>query len=150
VFASVYRRCIQGIAEAQRLRLAAAGRYYAEALPLAEQHVGPNSIAALPASLISRIRYEQGQVAEAEAMLVDRLPLINASAMLECVLSSYFAMVPVAAFRMNFDRAYKLLERALGTMRDWGRLCAAAALERAWLHLKEARISEACCGSRAS
>jgi LuxR family transcriptional regulator, maltose regulon positive regulatory protein len=66
VFASVYRRCIQGIAEAQRLRLAAAGRYYAEALPLAEQHVGPNSIAALPASLISRIRYEQGQVEEAD------------------------------------------------------------------------------------
>jgi LuxR family transcriptional regulator, maltose regulon positive regulatory protein len=27
-------------------------------------------------------------------------------------------------------------------MRDWGRLCAAAALERVWLHLKEGRISE--------
>jgi hypothetical protein len=51
-------------------------------------------------------------------------------------------MVRVAAFRMNFDRAYTLLERALGTMRDWGRLCAAA-LGRVWLHLKEARISEA-------
>jgi LuxR family transcriptional regulator, maltose regulon positive regulatory protein len=146
VFASVYRRCIQGIAEAQQLRLAAAERYYTEASRLAEQHVGANSIAAaLPASLISRIRYEQGQVEEAEAMLLDRLPFISASAMLECVLSAYFAMVRVAAFRMNFDRAYTLLERAenLGTRRDWGRLCAAVALERVWLHLKEGRISEA-------
>jgi LuxR family transcriptional regulator, maltose regulon positive regulatory protein len=146
VFASVYRRCIQGIAEAQQLRLAAAERYYAEASRLAEQHVGPNSIAAaLPASLISRLRYERGQVEEAEAMLVDRLPFISAGAMLECVLSAYFAMVRIAAFRMNLDRAYTLLERAenLGTTRDWGRLCAAVALERVWLHLKEERISEA-------
>jgi LuxR family maltose regulon positive regulatory protein len=146
VFASVYRRCIQGIAEARQLRLAAAERYYSEASRLAEQHVGPNSVAAaLPASLISCIRYEQGRVEEAEAMLVDRLPFISAGAMLDCVLSAYFAMVRVAAFRMNFDRAYTLLERAenLGMMRDWGRLCAAAALERIWLHLQEDRISEA-------
>jgi LuxR family maltose regulon positive regulatory protein len=145
VFASVYRRCIQGIAEAQQLRLTAAERYYAEASRLAEQHVGPNSIAAaLPASLIARIRYEQGRVEEAEAMLVDRLPFISAGAMLECVLNAYFAMVRVAAFRMNFDRAYTLLERAenLGMMRGWGRLCAAVALERVWLSLKEGRISE--------
>jgi LuxR family maltose regulon positive regulatory protein len=146
VFASVYRRCIQGIAELQQLRLAAAERYYAEALRLAEQHVGPNSIAAaLPASLIARIRYEQGRVDEAEAMLVDRLQVINAGTMLDCVLSAYFVMVRVAALRKNFDRAYTLLERAenLGTTRDWGRLCASVALERVWLHLKEGRISEA-------
>ncbi len=145
VFASVYRRCIQGIAEVQQLRLAAAERYYAEASRLAEQHVGPNSIAAaLPASLIARIRYEQGRVEEAESMLVDRLPSISAGAMLECVLSAYLAMVRIAAFRMNFDRAHTLLERAdnLGMIRDWGRLCAAVALERVWLYLKEGRISE--------
>jgi LuxR family maltose regulon positive regulatory protein len=145
VFASVYHRCVQGIAEVQQL-LAAAERYCTEALRMAEQHGNPNSIAAaLPASLIARIRYEPGRVEEAEAMLVDRLQLINAGTMLECVLSAYFAMVRVAAFRKNFDRAYTLLERAenLGTMRDWGRLCAAMTLERVWLHLKEGRISEA-------
>jgi len=45
---------------------------------------------------------------------------------------------------MNFDRAHTLLERAdnLGMIRDWGRLCAAVALERVWLYLKEGRISE--------
>jgi LuxR family maltose regulon positive regulatory protein len=149
VFSSVYRRCIQGIAEAQQLRLATAERYYTEASRLAEQHVGPNSIAAaLPASLISRIRYEQGRVEEAEALVVDRLPFISAGAMLECVLNAYFTMVRVAAFRKNYDRAHVLLERAdnLGMMRDWGRLCAAVALERVWLHLKEGRFSEGAAG----
>jgi ATP/maltotriose-dependent transcriptional regulator MalT len=145
VFASVYRRCIQGIVETQQLRFAEAERYYTEALGLAEQHVGPNSIAAaLPASLLSRIRYEQSEVEEAEAMLVDRLPLISEGALLDCVMSAYFTMVRAAAFRKNLDRAYILLERAesLGRTRDWGRLCAAVALERVWLHLKEGRINE--------
>jgi LuxR family maltose regulon positive regulatory protein len=146
LFASVYRRCIQGIAEVQQLRLAAAERHYAEASRLAEQHVGPNSIAAaLPASLIARIFYEQGRVDEAETILVDRLPLISAGAMPECVLSTNYVMVRVAAFRSNFDRAHTLLERAdsLSMMRGWGRLYAAAALERVWLYLGEDRISEA-------
>src|SRR5438128_11750669 len=93
VFASVYYRCIQGKAEVQQLRIAAADRYYLDALRLAEQYVGPSSIAAaLPASLIARIRYEQGRLDEAETMLVDRVSLINAGAMLDCVLSAYFVM----------------------------------------------------------
>lgn len=145
LFASVYRRCIQGIVEARQLRFAAAERYFAEAAQLAEQHVGANSIAAaLPASLTSRIRYEQGQVEEAETMLVDRLPFINAGAMLECVLSATFTMVRVAASRQNFDRAHTLLERAesLGWARDWVRLCAAVILERVSLYLAEGRVSE--------
>jgi LuxR family transcriptional regulator, maltose regulon positive regulatory protein len=149
LFASVYRRCIQGFAEVQQLRLDAAQRYYADASRLAEQHAGPNSIAAaMPASLISRISYEQGRIEEAEAMLVERIPLISAGAMLECVLSAYLTTVRVAAFRMNFDRAYTLLERAdnLGMVREWGRLCAAVALERVSLHLKEGRFSEAAAG----
>jgi LuxR family maltose regulon positive regulatory protein len=146
VFASVYRRCIQGIAEVQQLRPAAAERHYAEASRMAEQHVGSNSIAAaLPASLMSRIYYEQGRADEAEAMLVDRLPLISAGVMPECVLNAYYVLVRAAAFRSNFDRAHTLLERAenLGTARGWARLCAAVALDRVWLYLKEERLNEA-------
>src|SRR5215831_19209868 len=37
VFASVYRRCLQGLAELQQLRLATAERYYLDAVALAEQ-----------------------------------------------------------------------------------------------------------------
>jgi LuxR family maltose regulon positive regulatory protein len=145
VFASVYYRCIQGMAEAQQLRIAAAERYYLDALRLAERYVGPNSVAAaLPASLIARIRYEQGRLDEAEAMLVDRVSLINAGAMLDCVLSAYFVMARIAVHKMNPERAYTLLEWAenQGNTRGWGRLSAAAALERARLCLNEGRIEE--------
>ena len=93
VFASVYYRCLQGMAEAQQLRFASADRHYLDALRLAEQHVGPNSVAAaLPASLIARIRYEQGRLDEAESLLIYRVPLINAGTLLDCVLSAYSVM----------------------------------------------------------
>src|SRR5258708_7597893 len=146
VFASVYYRCLQGMAEAQQLRFAAAERYYLDALRLAEQHVGPNSVAAaLPASLIARIRYEQGRLDEAESMLIDRVSLINAGTMLDCVLSAYFVMARIAVHRMNLERAHTLLELAenQGNTRGWARLSAAAVLERARLCLSEGRIDEA-------
>jgi LuxR family maltose regulon positive regulatory protein len=146
VFASVYYRCIQGMAEAQQLRIAAAERYYLDALQLAERYVGPNSVAAaLPASLIARIRYEQGRLDEAESMLIDRVSLIDAGAMLDCVLSAYFVMARIAVHRMNLECANTLLELAenQGNTRGWARLSAGAVLERARLCLSEGRIDEA-------
>src|SRR5262249_32707371 len=140
LFASVYRRCIQGMAESQQLRLPAAERYYLDALALAEQHVGADSVAAaLPASLIARIRYEQGRLDEAEAMLIDRTSLIGAATMLDCVLSAYFVMARVAVHRNNLGRAHTLLDWAenQGSKRGWGRLCGAAMFERARLYLGE-------------
>ncbi len=145
VFASVYYRCLRGMAEAQQLRMASAERYYLDALRLAEQHVGPNSVAAaLPASLIARLRYEQGRLDEAESMLIDRMPLINAGTLLDCVLSAYFVMARIAIHKMNLARAHTLLEWAenQGNTRGWGRLSAAAVFERARLCLSEGRIDE--------
>src|SRR5882757_9627969 len=146
VFASVYRRCLHGIAEERQIRLAAADGHYREGLRIAEQDVGPNSIAAaLPASLIARIKYEQGQLDEAEAWIIDRVPVISSGTMLDCVWSSYFVIARVAAARMNFERARTLLERAenLGVTRDWGRLSAGVIAEQARLHLNDGRLDEA-------
>jgi LuxR family transcriptional regulator, maltose regulon positive regulatory protein len=145
VFASVYYRCLQGMAEAQQLRIASAESYYLDALRLAEQHVGSHSVAAaLAASFISRIRYEQGRLDEAEAMLVDRVSLINAGTMLDCVLSAYSVMARIAVHRMNLARAHSLLEWAenQGNTRAWGRLSAAAVLERVRLYLNEGRLDQ--------
>ncbi len=145
VFASVYYRCIQGMAELQQLRIASADGYYLDGLRLAEQHVGPNSVAAaLPASLIARIRYEQGRLDEAEDMLIDRMSFISAGTMLECVLSAYFVMPRIAAHRGNLERAHTLLEWAEshGNTRGWGRLSAGAMLERARLYFSEGRAGE--------
>jgi LuxR family transcriptional regulator, maltose regulon positive regulatory protein len=146
VFASVYYRCLQGMAEAQQLRIASAESYYLDALRLAEQHVGSHSVAAaLASSFISRIRYEQGRFDEAEAMLADRVSLINAGTMLDCVLSAYFVMARIAVNRTNLARAHTLLEWAEnhGNTRAWGRLSAAAVLERMQLYLNEGRLDQA-------
>jgi LuxR family maltose regulon positive regulatory protein len=152
VFASVYRRCLQGVAELRQIRLAAAEGHYREGLRIAEQYVGPHSVAAaLPTSLLARILYEQGQMDEAEALVIDRASLINSGTMLDCVRSAYFVMARVAAARMNLERAHTLLERAEnhGISRDWGRLTAAATAEQARLYLNEGRVDEgAACVDR--
>jgi LuxR family transcriptional regulator, maltose regulon positive regulatory protein len=145
LFASVYRRCLQGIGEIQQLRLSAAENYLLDAVALAEQHAGPDSVAAaLPLSLLASIRYEQGRIDEAECMVFDRLPILSATAMLECVLSAYYVLVRLAGLRMNPSRAYTLLEQAenLGLTRHWGRLVAVVLLERVRLLCLEGRISE--------
>jgi LuxR family transcriptional regulator, maltose regulon positive regulatory protein len=145
VFASVYRRCLQGLVEFQQLRLSAAERCYADAAQLAERYAGPNTAAAaLPASLLARIRYEQGRVDEAEAMVIDRSPIIDATGMLECVLSAYVVLVDTAVQRRNIERAYALLEQLenLGQVRKWGRVVAAALAVKVRLYLTEGRITE--------
>ena len=109
------------------------------------QYVGPDSVAAaLPLSLLAYIRYEQGRADEAEGMVFDRLPILSTTAMLDCVLSAYFVLARLAASRKNFSYAYTLLEQAenLGLSRQWGRLVAAAALERVRLSCLEGRTSE--------
>jgi LuxR family maltose regulon positive regulatory protein len=146
VFASVYRHCLKGLAEERQIRLAAADGHYREGLRVAERDVGPNSIAAaLPASLIARIKYEQGRLDEAEAWVIDRASLIGSATMLDCVWSTYFVIARVAANRMNFERARTILERAesQGIARDWGRLSAGAIAEQARLYLNDGRLDEA-------
>jgi LuxR family maltose regulon positive regulatory protein len=146
LFASVYRHCLNGLAEERQVRLAAADGHYREGLRIAEQDVGPHSIvAALPASLIARIRYEQGQLDEAEAWVIDRASLISSGTMLDCVWSAYFVIARVAAARMNFGRARTILERAdnQGVARGWGRLSAGAIAEQARLYLNDGRLDEA-------
>ena len=145
LFASVYRRCLQGVTEFQQLHIATAERHYIDAVTLAEQHVGPHSVAAaLPSCLLAQIRYEQGRMDEAERLLPGRLPIVSSAAMLECVLSAYIVLVRLAGSRMNLSRAYALLEHAenLGRTRRWGRLIAAALLERVRLFCLEGRIAE--------
>jgi LuxR family maltose regulon positive regulatory protein len=145
VFASVYSRCIQGTAALQQLRIASADGYYLEGLRLAELHAGPNSVAAaLPASLIARVRYEQGRLNEAEAMLIDRMSFINSGAMMDCILGAYLVMPKIAAHRMNLERAHILLDWAesQGNARGWGRLSAGAMLARVRLYLGEGRTGE--------
>jgi len=145
VFATVYRLCLRGLVEFQQLRLLAAERCYADAMRLAEQHAGRNTAAAaLPASLLARVRYEQGRLDEAETLIIDLRPVIDATGMLEGVLSAYVVLVEIAAHRRNIERAYALLEQLenLGHMRKWDRVVAAALAIKMRFYLTEGRVTE--------
>src|SRR5258705_11772006 len=65
--------------------------------------------------------------------------------MLGGVLRAYVVVSRIPAGGRNFERAYALLERAemLGLSRRWGRLVAAALVERLRLYIVEGRMIEA-------
>jgi LuxR family maltose regulon positive regulatory protein len=146
MFASVYRLCLLGHAEMQQMHMDRAEQYFLQSMHLVEHYSGKQSIsAALCAPMLSQIRYEQGRLDEAEALLVDLMPVIDAAVLLDSVLIAYRVLVRVAAARSNYAQAYALLDRAqtLAHARRWDRLTAAALLERTRLYLSEGRITEA-------
>ncbi len=149
VVATVYRLCLRGLVEYDQLRTASAERLFCDALRIAEAHSGTSSVAgAMPASLVARLRYDQGRLDEAEALVIDRLPAADAAGMLECVLWAYLVLSRVALRRGNTERAYALLEQAehLGHARNWGRLVAMAVLERVRINLREGHTMRAEAG----
>ncbi|HWC19689.1 MAG TPA: LuxR C-terminal-related transcriptional regulator, partial [Terriglobales bacterium] len=146
IFASVYRLCLEGLMEMDQARADRADQYFDEAMGLAEQHVGPNSVsAALPASLIALRHYHRGDLKAAENLVIDRMPLVRAAGMLECVAPAYECLIKIAAYRNNIVHAFALLEEveSLAEERGWGRLQAMVQLWRLRLFLDEGRVSEA-------
>jgi LuxR family transcriptional regulator, maltose regulon positive regulatory protein len=146
VFASVYRLCLLGHAEMQQMHFALAERYFTESMQLAERHAGPKSIsAALCAPMIAQIWYEQGRLDEAEALLVDLMPVIDLAVLLDSTLIAYRVLVRIATARADTEQAYALLHRAqaLAHARHWDRMIAGVLVERARLYLAEGRMTEA-------
>ena len=152
VFSSVYRLCLLGHAEMQQMHFALAEQYFMESMHLAERYSGPQSIsAALCAPMIAQIRYEQGRLDEAEALVLDLMPVVDLAVMLDSVLIAYRLLVRIAVARSNTAQAYALLDRAqvLGHRRGWHRLIAAALVDRTRLHIREGRMAEAAaCASQ--
>jgi LuxR family maltose regulon positive regulatory protein len=146
VFSSVYRHAVLGLLELDQARFDLAERDAREAMRLAEQHVGPHSsAAAIGAPLLAELLYEQGRFDEAESLLIERMPTIDAVVMLEGVRRSYVVLARIAASRSAFEHAYGLLAQAeaLGYNRKWDRLVSGVLLERTRLHVLEGRFGEA-------
>lgn len=146
VFASVYRLCLLGHVEMQQLHFSLAERYFLESMRLAEHHAGPKSIAvALVAPMLGQVRYEQGRLDEAEALVADLMPVIDAAVFLDSALMAYRLLVRIAVARSDTLQAHALLDRAqaLSHARQWDRLNAAALVERTRLCLIEGRDAEA-------
>src|SRR6185295_12244679 len=106
---------------------------------------GAGGLAALPACLIAQVLYEEGCLDQAEMILRDRLPMINAEGPIECALRAYLVLARIARHRMQVDFAALLLREceALGERRGWPRLVAACLAERTSLLLQGGRLAEA-------
>ncbi|MFM0504833.1 LuxR C-terminal-related transcriptional regulator [Paraburkholderia caffeinilytica] len=146
VFSSVYRLCLLGLAELQQVHFALAERHFNESMRLAERYAGPQSIsAALCAPMLAQLRYEQGRLDEAEALLADLMPVVDLAVWLDCTLMAYQVLVRIACSRENTPHAHALLDQAqaLGHARRWDRLIAGALVERTRLYVAEARLPEA-------
>jgi ATP/maltotriose-dependent transcriptional regulator MalT len=128
------------------LRMSAARRLASDALNIAETTLKKTGgLSALPACLAAQLFYEEGRLDQAETMLRDRLPLINAEGPIEAALRAYLVLARIARQRMQYDFAGILLREAeaLGERRGWRRLVAACLAERASLLLEGGRTREA-------
>ena len=139
---------IEAAVALDQLRISAAKRLASDALTVAERADVGAGLAALPACLVAEVLYEEGCLDEADRMLRDRLPAINAQGSIECALRAYLVLARIARYRAQPDLAAILLREAvvLGERRGWSRLVAACIAERASLlaaagWIKEARLS---------
>ncbi|WP_230426703.1 LuxR C-terminal-related transcriptional regulator [Cupriavidus yeoncheonensis] len=146
LFTTVYRSCLLGLAELQQMHFTLAERHFVQAMRMAEQNAGPQSpAAALCAPLLAQLRYEHDEIDAAEALLLERAPVINAVVLLDSVLVAHTLLVRIAAARGQIEQGHYWVDVALsiGHQRAWHRLIAAALLERIRLLLAEARTKEA-------
>jgi LuxR family maltose regulon positive regulatory protein len=137
---------IEAVAALDHLHILTAKRLAADALAIAEAALeGFDGLSALPACLTAQVLYEEGLLDQADRILRDRLPLINAAGSAECALRAYLVMTRIARHRMQHDFAALLLHEgeALGERRGWPRLVAACLAERASLLLARRQLTEA-------
>jgi ATP/maltotriose-dependent transcriptional regulator MalT len=142
---AVFDLSIEAAMAIDNLNLSTAKRLASDALTTAERTNAAPGVAALPACLIAQILYEEGYLDEAQAILRDRLPAINAEGSFECVLRAYQVLARIAAHRAQYDLAAILLREAetLGERRGWSRLVMACIAERVSLLLQAGQTKEA-------
>jgi LuxR family maltose regulon positive regulatory protein len=130
------------------LHLSAAKRLASDALEIAKVALREmRGLAALPACLVAQVLYEEGYPEEADVILREQLPIINAEGSIECAMRAYLVLAGIARHRKKYDVAALLLREAeaLGERRGWPRLVAACLAERASLLLQGGRTKEAGC-----
>jgi ATP/maltotriose-dependent transcriptional regulator MalT len=102
-------------------------------------------LATVPACIAAQVLYEEGYLDQADTLLRDQLPAINARGPIESALRAYLVLTRIAKQRQQYDFAALLLREAeaLGERRGWPRLVAACLAERASLLLLGGQTREA-------
>jgi ATP/maltotriose-dependent transcriptional regulator MalT len=137
---------IEAAVALDQLRMSTAKRLALDALTIAK--FAPKEaagLATLPACVAAQVLYEEGCLDQADTLLRDQLPAINAWGPIECALRGYLVLSRVARQRKQFNLAALLLREAeaLGERRGWPRLVAACLAERASLLLRDGQVREA-------
>jgi ATP/maltotriose-dependent transcriptional regulator MalT len=137
---------IEATVALDHLRMSTAKRLALEALNIAKstpkEAVG---LATVPACVAAQVLYEEGCLDQADTLLRDRLPVINARGPIESALGAYVVLARIAKQRKQCDFAALLLREAeaLGERRGWPRVVAACLAERALLLLQGGQTREA-------
>jgi ATP/maltotriose-dependent transcriptional regulator MalT len=138
---------VDAAAALDHLHLSTAKRLASDASDIAKTVLREaGGLAALPACLTAQVLCEEGYLDEADTILRERLPTINAEGSIECALRAYLVLTRIAKHRRQYDFAASLLREAeaLGERRGWPRLVAACLAERsALLLLQGDRAKEA-------
>jgi ATP/maltotriose-dependent transcriptional regulator MalT len=137
---------IEAAVALDHLRLSTARRLALDALNITKS--APKEAAGLatvPACVAAQVLYEEGCLDQADTLLRDRLPVINARGPIESALRAYVVLSRIAKQRKQGDSAAQLLREAeaLGERRGWPRLVAACLAERASLLLLGGQTREA-------
>lgn len=136
---------IEAAVALDHLKLTTAKRLATDAMIMGKRAKAPAGLAAFPACITAQVFYEEGRHDDADGMLRDRLPAINAEGSIECALRAYLVLARIARHRMHYDLAAILLHEGedLGQRRQWARLVAASMTERVSLLLEAGRTKEA-------
>jgi ATP/maltotriose-dependent transcriptional regulator MalT len=137
---------IEAAAALDHLHLPTAKRLALDALSIAKSTPKEAAgLATVPACIAAQVLYEEGCLDQADTLLRDRLPVINARGPIESVLRAYVVLTRIAKQRKQCDFAALLLREAeaLGERRGWPRLVAACLAERASMLLRGGQTREA-------
>jgi LuxR family transcriptional regulator, maltose regulon positive regulatory protein len=148
--ASERRSRLQLLVEALDLTLSAAMSLAAGAMADAEFFARRGLLCAaasrgsttIPAILLARVHYEQGQLEEAKALLRSRLEELRTVGSIDAVAQGYALLARTAAHDNDPASAFALLDNgcALAEERDWPRLLAALVWERIRLCSAEDKV----------
>jgi ATP/maltotriose-dependent transcriptional regulator MalT len=137
---------IEAAVALDHLRMSTAKRLALDALNIAKSTPKEAAgLATVPACVAAQVLYEEGCLDQADTLLRDRLPMINARGPIESALRAYVVLTRIAKQRKQCDFAALLLREAeaLGERLGWPRLVAACLAERASLLLQGGQTREA-------
>jgi ATP/maltotriose-dependent transcriptional regulator MalT len=143
---AVFDLTLHAAVELSQMRFHSARLLVNDAFELARRCVG-NAIPidAFPACVMAQLKYEEGHVDEAEALVVARLPNIRQGGTIEGAVWGYGLLARIAMNRRRPEQALALLAEAdaLAVKRDWPRLHAASLAQLVEVHVAAGHFDQA-------